>query len=207
PPAGLVLDGCEHAGRLVCAGNDVDCLVPAFVLDRREIADRRVATSRVVEAFDKAEHGTARLGRCPEPASREQFAFQRGEEALAHRIVIGIAHRTHRGTHAGIATTLAELDRGILRSLIRVMDHALRPPCLKRHVQRVEYQLTGQCRRHRPADDAAPSSAIPRDIQAIRLLSGTINIDSTLAATLPVEVRRSTYPCVMSEPRVLCRTK
>src|SRR6516225_8573679 len=76
-PKGLSLGGCEHGGRLVCAGNDVDCLEPAFVLDRREIADRRVATSRVVEAFDKAEHSTARLGRCPEPASREQFAFQR----------------------------------------------------------------------------------------------------------------------------------
>jgi hypothetical protein len=39
PPGGLVLDGREHGGRLVCVGNDVDCLVPAFVLDRREIAD------------------------------------------------------------------------------------------------------------------------------------------------------------------------
>jgi len=51
PPEGLVLDGCEHGGRLVCAGNDADCVVPAFVLDRREIADRRVAASRVVELY------------------------------------------------------------------------------------------------------------------------------------------------------------
>ena len=38
------------------------------------------------------------------------------------------------------------------------MDHTLRPPCLKRHVQRVEHQLAGKCRRHRPADDAAAVS-------------------------------------------------
>ena len=35
------------------------------------------------------------------------------------------------------------------------MDHTLRSPCLKRHVQRVEHQLGGKGRRHRPADDAA----------------------------------------------------
>jgi hypothetical protein len=31
PPKGLVLDGCEHDGRLVCVGID---LMPAFVVDR-----------------------------------------------------------------------------------------------------------------------------------------------------------------------------
>ena len=35
------------------------------------------------------------------------------------------------------------------------MDHVLRPPRQKRHVQRVEHQLRGKCRGHRPADDAA----------------------------------------------------
>ena len=35
------------------------------------------------------------------------------------------------------------------------MDHALRSPRQKRHVQRVEHQSGGKCGRHRPADDAA----------------------------------------------------
>jgi hypothetical protein len=34
PPVGLVLDGREHGGRLMCAGNDIACLMPALVVDR-----------------------------------------------------------------------------------------------------------------------------------------------------------------------------
>ena len=33
-PGGLVLDGCEHGGRLICVGNDSVCVVPALVVDR-----------------------------------------------------------------------------------------------------------------------------------------------------------------------------
>ncbi len=40
PPAGLVLDGREHDGRLMRVGNDSGCLMAAFVVDGREIADR-----------------------------------------------------------------------------------------------------------------------------------------------------------------------
>jgi hypothetical protein len=34
PPAGLVLDGREHGGRLMWVGNDSGCVVPALVVDR-----------------------------------------------------------------------------------------------------------------------------------------------------------------------------
>jgi hypothetical protein len=37
PPAGLVLDGREHGGRLVCVGT---CRMMALVLDRRKISER-----------------------------------------------------------------------------------------------------------------------------------------------------------------------
>jgi hypothetical protein len=40
PPAGLVLDGREHGGRLMWVGNDGPCLMSAFVVDRCEISDR-----------------------------------------------------------------------------------------------------------------------------------------------------------------------
>jgi hypothetical protein len=33
PPDGLVLDGREHGGRLVCAAIDSPCVMPAFVVD------------------------------------------------------------------------------------------------------------------------------------------------------------------------------
>jgi len=34
PPGGLVLDGREHDGRLVCVGIDLQALIPALIVDR-----------------------------------------------------------------------------------------------------------------------------------------------------------------------------
>ena len=34
PPEGLVLDGCEHGGRLVCVAIDGCCMMPVFVVNR-----------------------------------------------------------------------------------------------------------------------------------------------------------------------------
>ena len=50
-----------------------------------------VAVTRIVEAFDEAEHGAARLNRRVEPVSSEPLAFQRAKEAFGHRVVVGIA--------------------------------------------------------------------------------------------------------------------
>ena len=82
-------------------------------------------------------------------AAIEQLAFESGEEALAHGVVIGVADRAHRGTHARIAAALAERDRGVLRTLVGMMDHILRSACHQRHVQRIEHQWRGQCGGHR----------------------------------------------------------
>jgi hypothetical protein len=48
---------------------------------------------------------------------------------------------------------MAELDRGVLRTLVGVMDHAARSPRHQCHIERIEHQLSGKHRRHRPADD------------------------------------------------------
>jgi hypothetical protein len=39
--------------------------------------------------------------------------------------------------------------------MIRMVDHAARPPLAKRHVEGVEHDLRVQGDRHRPADDPA----------------------------------------------------
>src|SRR5215467_12514733 len=76
-----------------------------------------VTASRIVEALDEGEHCASRLGLRLEPAAIEQFAFEGREEALAHGIVISIADRTHRRSHTGLTTAVAELDRSVLPGL------------------------------------------------------------------------------------------
>ena len=154
PPGGLVLDCREHDGRLVCVGIDRRRVMPALVVDRREISDRGMAAP-IVEAFDERERRIARLGLRLEAVPREKLAFEGGEEALAHGIVVCVADRTHRGAHARVTAAVTELDRGVLRTLVGVMDHACGSPRQKRQVQSVKYQLRGERGGHRPADNAA----------------------------------------------------
>src|SRR3569623_52894 len=73
-----------------------------------------MAAPFIIEAFDEGERRVARLGLCLEPAASEQLALKRGEEALAHGIVVCVAARTHRGAHARVTAAVAELDRAVL---------------------------------------------------------------------------------------------
>src|SRR6201986_1922070 len=98
-----------------------------------------MTASRVVEALEELEHRDPRLGLSLEPTSVEKLAFQRGEEALAHRIVVGVANRAHRRAHPGLAAAVAELNGRVLRALVGVVDHALRSPYRERHVQGIEH--------------------------------------------------------------------
>ena len=54
----------------------------------------------IVPRFNKSEDGHARLGLRAESAPCQQLAFQRGEEALAHRVIVAIGDRAHRGADA-----------------------------------------------------------------------------------------------------------
>ena len=54
-------------------------------------------------------------------AGEEEFAFKRGEEALAHGVVVGVPDRAHRWLHAGFSAAPAELERRVLAALVGVM--------------------------------------------------------------------------------------
>src|SRR5215469_1945187 len=114
-----------------------------------------MTAARVIPAFDEIEHRHARLDLGLEAATLEQLAFERGEKALAHRIVETVAHRTHRGPHPGLLAALAEGQRGILAALIRMMNHAIRASLPECQVERLEHQLSTQIGLHRPAHDPA----------------------------------------------------
>ena len=50
-----------------------------------------MAPLRVVPPFDEVEHGCAGLGRRRERDTVEELALERGEEALAERIIVAVA--------------------------------------------------------------------------------------------------------------------
>ena len=73
-----------------------------------------MAAAPIVEAFDERERRITRLDLCLEPAAIEKLAFEGGEEALAHGIVVCVADRAHRGAHARVtaqALTVSAHDR------------------------------------------------------------------------------------------------
>src|ERR1700736_3095298 len=82
-----------------------------------------MAAMRIVPTLDEFEDGHARFYLGFEAAAVEQFAFERGKEALAHRVIEAIADRAHRGSHAGLAAALAEGERSVLTTLVRMMNH------------------------------------------------------------------------------------
>ena len=102
-----------------------------------------------------SKHRRPRIGRGAQRRPIEELALKRGEEALAQRVVIAVSDRSHRGPYAGVATPLAEGERRILTSLIRVMDDGSRLPLLYGHVEGREHEGRAQMRLHRPADDTA----------------------------------------------------
>ena len=91
----------------------------------------------------------------PSCAAVDLFAFERGEEALAHGVVVGVLHRSSRRPHAGLLAAIAEDDRRMLRTAIGMMDGVLWPARGERHVEGVENDARLQVRREGPADDAA----------------------------------------------------
>src|SRR6266436_3277221 len=86
------------------------------------IVEGGMAAMRIVPALDEFEDGHARFYLGFEAAAVEQFAFERGKETLAHRVIEAIADGAHRGSHAGLAAAPAEGDRSVLATP-RMMDH------------------------------------------------------------------------------------
>src|ERR1700730_11243646 len=111
-----------------------------FVVDRREIVERGMAAMRVVPTLDEVEHHHAGLDLGFETLAVEQLAFEGGEEALAHGVIEAITHRAHRRPHAGLAAALAEGDRSVLATLVRMMNHLFGPMLPEGQVERLQHQ-------------------------------------------------------------------
>ncbi len=125
--------------------------------------------ARVVPALDELEEREPGRGVRGEAGAGQELAFQGREEALAHRIVVAVADRAHRGSYAGLAAALAEGYRGVLRALVAMMDDVLRPSLLERHLEGVEHEFGTQVVGHGPTDDApAADVQYHRQVQEAR---------------------------------------
>jgi len=69
-----------------------------------------MAAMRVIPPLDELEDCDACFDLGFEAAALEQFAFERGKEAFAHRVIEAIADGTHGGPHAGLLTTLTKAN-------------------------------------------------------------------------------------------------
>src|SRR3990170_1656691 len=130
--------------------------------DGRQVVERRMAAPRVVPALDEVEDRKAGLGRRAEAVTVEQLALERREEALAERVVVGVAHTPHGRPDAGLATPAPEGERGVLAALVLVMNYIGRPALRHGHVQRRQDELGAERGVHRPANDT-PTPRIEDD--------------------------------------------
>jgi hypothetical protein len=89
----------------------------AFEFARCAITGAAVQAAYVVPALQEGEDAPPGLIMGIEVFAHEQLGFERAEERLAHRIVIGVACGAHRWLHACLAAAASEGNRRMLTPL------------------------------------------------------------------------------------------
>jgi hypothetical protein len=82
-------------------------------------------TLSVVEDLDLLKERAARLQVGAQGLAGEEFALQDGEEAFGYGVVVAIADRPHRAADAHGLAALPKEQRGILATMVGVMDHPI----------------------------------------------------------------------------------
>ena len=122
----------------------------AFELVGAQVPQRGVQSVGVVPGFEEREDGHARFAMGVKRTPLQQLAFECGEQALGHRIVVAVARRASRRHHPSLPAPFAEGERGVLRPLDGMMDDPLGAALPDCHVQRLEHQLGAKMVGHRP---------------------------------------------------------
>ena len=119
------------------------------------LAERPVPSMGVVPGLDEVEDGHAGLGLITEALPLDELGLEGREEALAHRVVVGVADGAHRGPDTSLFAPQPEGNGCVLRALVAVMNDLIGSTLLERHVERIEHEVSLQIRLHGPADDAS----------------------------------------------------
>src|SRR5215218_5094566 len=153
-----------------------------------------VSSPGVVEALDVLEDRTSRYVPSRQRVAVDQLPLERANEALGHRVVVGIGHRSYRGQKALFPEPVPELQLhgGVLAAPIGVVNQPRRwPASVDGHVHGIENQFRPKVVRHGPSYDspsrvsvehkrevepAFPGSDVSdvRDPQAIQSLRGEV---------------------------------
>ena len=88
----------------------------------RVITERAVEPLSVVEDLDVPEDFAFRFGARGEDPILNEFAFERGPEALHPGVVVAVARPAHAGHHAVAAQQLAVRLAGVLAAAVRVVE-------------------------------------------------------------------------------------
>jgi len=110
---------------------------------------------KIVPALDEVEDCELRFFVSSEAVRIEKLALKRRIEALAHRIVVAVADRSHRRAYDGLAATRTEGDGRVLGALIGMMDDLRWLTPVDCHVECIENELRPHVRARRPANDAS----------------------------------------------------
>lgn len=122
-------------------------------------------TLPIVEALGELKERATRLVMGPEGPSIEQFTLYGRKKALSQGVIVTIPGRAHRTPDTEVTTLLAESLRGILASMIRMVDEArARMPVPDGHAQGCQDELGSQMLRHGPAHYSATE-----DVHELRL--------------------------------------
>lgn len=95
----------------------------------------------------------------------QELRFQGSEERLDQRVIVGVAHLSHRGHDPCVAAPPSEGEARVLAAPIGVVHQPWTRPAIPQcHVQRVQHQIDAQVIGHGPAHHL-PAERIQHDRQ------------------------------------------
>lgn len=94
-----------------------------------------------VPAFDDLEDRHPDFGLGLEPKSIHQLAFERGEVALGHGVVLCVTDRAHRRLNVPLTAVQAQRDIRVLRAPVAIVGHRAWASLRQRHVQGLQDQF------------------------------------------------------------------
>src|ERR1700738_4090790 len=129
-------------------------MIRGFEFRRRSVADW-LEESAVIEPVDPFQRCVSEALKCsPWATVVNDFGLEEADDGFRQRVVVGIAHTSHRWLRTRLGQALGVPDRQILAAAIAVMHHTLdaraRPNCL---LQCIENQLGVHRARYAPSDD------------------------------------------------------